>query len=327
MKCAVITEPGRAPDCLIFQERNNLTPVGEEIRVRVTATALNRADILQMRGLYPPPPGVPEDIPGLEFVGVIDACGDDVTAVEPGTRVFGLVGGGAFAEQVITNQQCVCPVPPELNDSDAAAVPEAFITAYDALVTQGGMRKDELVLIHAVASGVGSAAVQLVNLWGARAIGTAGGPRKLEAVGKFAPFMPINYIQENFRDAIEREYGKQPVDLILDLLGGSYWKPNLQLLRLKGRLMLVGLLAGSTEETPLALVLRKRLQIRGTVLRSRSLEEKIAVTRAFAEEVVPHFSTGSLRPVVDSVYRFSDLHEGIARMESRKNIGKIVFTL
>lgn len=327
MKCAVITKAENGPGRIAFSERNHLTPAGQEIRVRVTATALNRADLLQIRGLYPAPPGAPPDIPGLEFTGIVDACGEDVTAVEAGARVFGLVGGGAFAEQVVTHQHCVAPVPDELSDAEAAAVPEAFITAHDALVTQGGMHAGELVLIHAIASGVGSAAVQLAHLAGATAVGTAGSPRKLEAVSELAPFMPIHYIRENFKEAIERKYGREPVDLILDLLGGSYWKPNLQVLRPKGRLMLVGLLDGSTEETPLALILRKRLQIRGTVLRSRSTEEKIAVTRAFAAEVLPHLANGTLRPVIDSTYRFKDLHEGIARMESRQNIGKIVFTM
>lgn len=327
MKCAVITQNGRGTGALAFRERNILTPTGQEVRVRVTATALNRADLLQIRGLYPAPPGVPADIPGLEFTGIVDACGENVTAVEPGTRVFGLVGGGAFAEQVLTHQHCVTPVPDELSDAEAAAIPEAFITAYDALVTQGGMQAGELVLIHAVASGVGSAAVQLVHLIGATAIGTAGSAHKLETICLLAPFMPIQYVRDNFKEAIEREFGEQPVDLILDLLGGSYWKSNLQVLRPKGRLMLVGLLAGSTEETPLALILRKRLQIRGTVLRSRSLEEKIAVTRTFSAEVLPHLASGALRPVIDSVIPFSELHGGIAHMENRRNIGKIVFTL
>lgn len=323
MKCAVIKEPGR----LEFAERTNLAPAGDEIRVRVTATALNRADLLQIRGLYPAPPGAPPDIPGLEFTGVVDACGDTVTAVEAGERVFGLVGGGGFAEQVLTNQHCVARVPDGMSDTDAAAVPEAFITAHDALVTQGGMHGGELVLIHAVASGVGTAAVQLVHLAGARAVGTAGSPSKLEAVQKLAPFTPVHYISSNFREVIEREFGTEPVDLILDLLGGSYWKPNLRVLRPKGRLILVGLLDGSTVETPLPLILRKRLRVQGTVLRSRPLSEKIAVTRAFEEEVLPRFASGELKPVIDSVFRFKELHEGIARMESRRNIGKIVFTM
>ena len=175
MKCAVIEKHGKELENLVIQEREDLVARGENIRVRVTATAINRADLLQRRGLYPAPPGAPQDIPGLEFVGYVDQIGEAVTEWKGAEPVFGIVAGGSYAEQLVTHQRLAVPVPGGMSETDAAAIPEAFISAHDALVTQGGMKPGDLVLVHAVAGGVGSAALQLVHQWGARAIGTAGG--------------------------------------------------------------------------------------------------------------------------------------------------------
>jgi putative PIG3 family NAD(P)H quinone oxidoreductase len=292
----------------------------------VLATALNRADILQRLGMYPAPPGAPKDVPGLEFVGVIDQIGDAVTEWKGGERVFGIVAGGSYADQLINHQRLVVSVPEELSDTEAAAVPEVFITAHDALVSQGGMKPGDLVFIHAVAGGVGTAAVQLAHLWGARAIGTAGSDEKLEKVKALAPFYPVNYKKENFQTHIEEAFGNNSIDLILDCVGGSSWGQNIALLKIRGTLILLGLLGGPSAETPLSAILSKRLRIIGTVLRSRPLEEKLMATQAFAHQIVPHFGDKRLRPVIDSVFPFDQLHSATARMESNKNVGKIILT-
>lgn len=327
MKCAVIRRYGEELSNLVLTEREEPGASGENVRVRVTATALNRADLLQRRGLYDPPPGVVKDIPGLEFVGTVDRTGDAVTEWKGGERVFGLVPGGAYAEYVVSHQRTLVRVPDNMRDVEAAAVPEAFITAHDAVVTQGGVKPGDLVLVHGVAGGVGSAAVQIVRLWGASAVGTAGSRNKLNRVQEFAPFYPVNYREVDFREYIERRYGECPVDIVLDVIGGEYWERNLALLKPRGTLILVGLMGGSSAATPLAAILTKRLRVIGTVLRSRPIEEKIAVTKAFARQVLPHFGSGRLRPVVDSVFPFEQIHQATGRMEKRENIGKIILTM
>jgi putative PIG3 family NAD(P)H quinone oxidoreductase len=327
MRCAVIQKFGKALDNLLIMKRADLVAHGDNIRVRVSATALNRADLLQRRGLYPAPPGAPTDVPGLEFVGYVDQLGENVTAWKGGERVFGIVAGGSYAEQVVTHQRMVIPVPETLSDTEAAAIPEAFVAAHDALVTQGNMRSGDLVLIHAVAGGVGCAAVQLARVYGSQAIGTAGSEEKLARVAELAPFFPVNYRSEDFREKIEGTFGPSPLDLILDTVGAAYWIRNLEVLRARGRLVLLGTLGGIRAETPLATILSKRLHIKGTVLRSRPLEEKIAATQVFAKEVIPHFSESRLKPVIDSVYPLSQVREATERMEENRNIGKIVLTL
>lgn len=326
MKCAVIERHGREIENLVIQEREDLVARGENIRVRVTATAINRADLLQRRGLYPAPPGAPQDVPGLEFVGFVDQIGEEVTEWKGAEPVFGIVAGGSYAEQVVTHQRLAVPVPEGMSDTDAAAIPEAFISAHDALVSQGGMKAGDLVLIHAVAGGVGSAALQLVHRWGARAIGTAGSAEKLERVAELAPLTAINYKEEDFHERIQELFGPNAVDLILDTVGADYWQRNLATLKTCGRLLLFGIMSGFSAETPLATVLTKRLRIIGTTLRSRPLEEKILATQAFAHQVIPLLAQGRLQPVIDSVVDFDKLHKATERMERNENTGKIVLS-
>ena len=324
MKCAVIEKYGKELNNLFIKEKDDLVATGENIRVKVSATAINRADILQRRGLYLAPAGAPRDIPGLEFVGYIDQIGEGVTDWKGGERVFGILAGGSYAEQILTHQRMAVSVPDELSDNEAAAIPEAFIAAHDALVSQGGMKPGDLVLVHAVAGGVGSAAVQLVHLWGGRAIGTAGSLNKISKIRKLAPFYAVNYKEEDFQKNIEEEFGENSVDLILDVIGASYWQRNIAVLKDRGTLVLLGFMGGLSAETPLASVLSKRIHIIGTVLRSRPLEEKIQATKAFAHQVVPHFNGRRLQPVVDSVFPFDKLHQATARMENNENVGKII---
>jgi len=327
MRCAVIKRFGKELSNLAVEKREDLVPTGEFVRVRVAATALNRADLLQRRGLYPAPPDAPQDVPGLEFVGYIDQVGERVTEWRGGERVFGVVSGGSYADQLLTHQGLVVAVPDRLSEHEAAAVPEAFMVAHDALITQGEMQPGDLVLVHSVAGGVGSAAVQLVHASGGRAVGTGGTPQKLAVVSRLAPVVAVNYREEDFHDKIVNLFGKNAVALILDTVGAPYWKRNLDLLKVQGRLILLGMMGGAQAETPLATLLSKRLRIMGSTLRQRPLGEKIAVTRAFAKGVLPLLEQGKVKPVVDSVFPFAKLHEATARMENNENTGKIVLSL
>ncbi|MDY6855398.1 MAG: NAD(P)H-quinone oxidoreductase [Thermodesulfobacteriota bacterium] len=324
MRCAVIEKFGKDLNNLVITEREDLKSNGEEVRVNVTATAINRADVLQRRGFYPAPAGVVQDIPGLEFVGHIDQIGESVTQWKGKERVFGILAGGTYASQVVTHQRMVVSVPDELDDIEAAAVPEAFIAAHDALVTQGEMKTGYLVLIHAVAGGVGSAALQLVNLLGGETIGTAGSAEKISKVENLAPFTGVNYKEEDFQKVIEEKFGKSPIDLVVDVIGASYWERNIALLKSRGTLVLLGFMGGMKAQTNLSTVLSNRIRIIGTVLRSRPLEEKILATQAFSKQVVPHFKERRLKPVIDSVFPFDQLHEATARMENKENTGKII---
>lgn len=323
MRCAVIHIFGENLENLVVEDRPDLEARGEDIRVRVTATALNRADLLQRRGLYPSI----TDIPGLEFVGHIDQVGDRVGRWRGGERVMGIVPGGSYADQVVTHEALVTLAPGNLSGEEAAAVPEAFITAFDALSLQAAVCRDEYVLIHAVASGVGTAAVQLAHIWGARVLGTAGSWRKLDEVAKLTSFFPINYRESDFKDVIESDIGENAVDVILDVVGASYWERNIALLASRGRLVLIGRLGGSEAVTNLGSLMSKRIRIMGSVLRPRSLEEKSKVIEAFVEQVVPLVEQGKVKPVIDSVYEFEDLHRATARMENNENIGKIVLRM
>jgi len=330
MRCAVITNYGPSLDNLEMVERPDPVPGAGEVLVAVAATALNRADLLQRRGSYPAPATMPpstRDIPGLEFAGRVLEAGADVERWRPGDRVCGILSGGGYASRVVTRADQMVRVPQRLSDTEAAAVPEAFFTAFDALVLQGEMKAGERVLIHAVASGVGTAGVQLVRAWGASAAGTAGSIAKLNRVAEIAPFYPILYTAGDFAEVIAREFGENSVDLILDVIGAKYWEANLSVLRTRGRLILVGRMGGSEARTPLGMIMSKRLRIVGTVMRSRTLDEKAAVTRAFEDQVLPLFETGELKPVVDSVYPFERLKEATDRMENNLNVGKIVLEL
>jgi putative PIG3 family NAD(P)H quinone oxidoreductase len=330
VKCVVIREYGDSLENLVVVDRPDPAPGPGEVAVSVSATALNRADLLQRRGRYPTPPGLPvhlRDIPGLEFAGTVEATGPGVTRWRSGDRVFGILPGGGYASRVVTPESLVLPVPGNLADVEAAAVPEAFFTAFDALVLQCAMSAGDRVLIHAVASGVGTAAVQLVKAWEASAIGTAGSVAKLNRVAALAPFYPIDYKTTEFAEAIAGEFGEDAVDIVLDVVGADYWKANLSVLKTGGRLILVGRLGGSDAETPLGILMSKRLRIIGTVMRSRSLDEKTAVTRAFEEKVLPLLRNGKLKPVVDSVFPLTGVREATERMERNENVGKIVLTL
>ncbi|MEW5739076.1 MAG: NAD(P)H-quinone oxidoreductase [Myxococcota bacterium] len=313
------------PEGLRVEDVPPPAPGPDEIRVKVKATALNRADLLQTMGLYPAPPGVPADIPGLEYAGEVAEVGARVTRWKVGDRVMGLVGGGAWAEELTTHEREALPIPAGLSFSDAAAIPEAFTTAWDALVLQGKMSVGSQVLIHAVASGVGTAALQLCRAYGAHAIGTGRSERKLERAKALGLPRALLVKGPPFADEV-KALSAGGVDVALDLVGGDWVPETLDALKPGGTLMLVGLVAGASADVPLRTVLGKRLRIQGTTLRARAVEEKISVARQFEQRVVPLFSTGQLKPVVDAVLPMSELKSALARLASNDTFGKLVLT-
>ena len=325
MKAVVITAPGGV-DVLEVREVARPEPSLGQVLVRVHATALNRADLMQREGRYPPPPGVPRDIPGLEFAGEVAELGPEVTRWKVGQRVFGIVGGGAYAEYLVSHERLLAEIPEALSYAEAAAVPEAFITAHDALVTQASLRPSESVLIHAVASGVGLAAVQLVRALGAVPFGTARGQGKLARAKQLG--LEDGWAATDDLSALaahaKRWSGGRGINVVLDLVGGAYFPVSIEVMAPLGRLMVIGTIAGRDAQIPLGRVLSSRITIRGTMLRGRALEEKIVATRAFEEQVVPLLARGLVRAVVDREYPLADVRAAHTRLESNETVGKIV---
>lgn len=321
---AIVIRGAGGPEVLEEATRPIPEPGRGEIRVRVRATGLNRADLIQRRGHYPAPPGVPADVPGLEYAGVVDATGAGAGRWKAGDRVMGIVGGGAYAEYVVVHEDEAIAVPSSLSLEEAAAVPEAYVTAHDALFTQLGLRSGERVLVHAVGSGVGTAALQLAVAAGARVFGTSRSAWKLDRCAALGLEVAIDTSREDFVEVVRERTGGAGVDVILDLVGGSFLARSLRALATRGRIALVGLVAGNGAELDLGLLLRKRATIVGTVMRSRSLEEKVQVARAFADFALPLFETGRLRPVVDETITPADIRDAHRRMEANQTFGKIV---
>lgn len=325
MRAVRIREPGDA-DVLQVREVADPEAGPDDVVVEVRAAGLNRADLYQRRGHYPAPPGAPADIPGLEYAGVVAEVGRRVRDLSPGDRVMGLVGGGAYAERVATPVGMALPVPERLSLVEAAGVPEVFVTAWDALHRQLDLRMGESVLIHAVGGGVGTAALQLAAVGGAsRIFGTASGP-KLRAVADLElPLdVPVDYREEDFAEVVRRDTDGGGVNAILDVVGGEYWDRNVASLAPRGRMVLVGLLGGRSAEVDLGAVLRNRLTVVGTVLRSRPLSEKLALTREFRERVLPLLAGGRLRPVVDRTFPLEEASAAHRFMEENRNVGKVV---
>jgi NADPH2:quinone reductase len=323
VKAIVIRSPG-GPEVLELADVPAPEPQRGEVAVAVRATAVNRADLLQRMGHYPAPPHAPKDIPGLEFAGEVVALGDDVSDWAIGERVFGLAGGGGYAERVVAPSRALAAIPGRLSFVEAAATPEAFITAWDAMVTQGRLAAGETVLVHAVGSGVGTAAAQLARAIGARAVGTARTAEKLERARALG--LAVGVVPEGgrFAVAVRDALSGRGVDVVLDLVGGPYVAESLVCCAPRARVVLVGLMAGARAELDLGAILSRRLELRGTVLRSRPLEEKIEVTRAFARHVVPLLENGVVAPVVDRVLplaRAAEAHEYVA---SNVGFGKVV---
>lgn len=323
MRAIVITRPGAA-DVLEQQERPVPEPGMGQVRVRVHASALNRADIHQRQGTYPAPSGASPDIPGLEYSGEVDALGAGASLWQVGDRVMGITGGGAHAEYLCVHEREALPMPRRLDFADAAAIPEAFLTAYDALFRQLDVRIGEHVLIHAVASGVGTAALQLATHAGATVIGTSRSADKLARMRDLGLQLDVDASTDEWPAHVESFVGKNGVHAIVDLVGGPYLAGNMRVLALRGRLILVGLTAGRTAPLDMGVMLGKRLHVMGTMLRSRPVEEKITLAREFSERIVPLFDSEQLRPIVDRVFSFTDIRAAHDLMESNATLGKIV---
>ncbi|HSK17514.1 MAG TPA: NAD(P)H-quinone oxidoreductase [Longimicrobiales bacterium] len=333
MRAIVITRAG-GPDVLVLRDVAAPEPGPRQIRVRVHATAVNRADLLQRAGNYPAPTDVPQDIPGLEYAGTVEGLGAGVTRWIEGDRVMGLVGGGGYSEYIITHEDEALPVPASLSLTEAAAVPEAFITAHDALITRMQLRPGESLLIHAVGSGVGTAALQLAKAHDAFVLGTQRSAWKLERARSLGLDVPILAEAADFADQVMRRMSErsdadeQPgVHGILDLVGGGYLAGNLRAIRELGRIIVVGLVAGAKSELDMRLLLRKRATLVGTVLRARSLEEKIDAVHAFTRDVMPLLDAGSVKPVIDEVLPLAQAARAHEMVEGNGTYGKVVLEI
>lgn len=326
MRAAVIVEHG-GPEVLKVQQIEEPTPTRGEVLVAVKATALNRADLAQRRGRYPAPPGIRGDVPGLEIAGVVIGLGEGVQGIHLGSRVMGLLGGAGYAEKVVIHSQMLLPIPANLTFPEAASLPEVYFTSYDALFNQCALQIDESVLIHAAGSGVGTAAIQLARLVGAKTFGTMGSQHKLTEAIKLGLDVGINYHDHEFEAVVHAHTVGLGVNVILDVIGGPYFNANLRSLALRGRLVLVGSMGGSQVETDLSLLSSKRLRIHGTVLRARPLEEKIALSKQIKKNILPYFENGRLRPVVDRIFSLDEVAEAHTYMETNQNFGKIVLSL
>jgi NADPH2:quinone reductase len=320
---AIVNTTAGGPEVLEQQRRAIPFPGRSHIRVRVHASAMNRADVSQRRGNYPPPSGYPADIPGLEYAGEVDAVGDMATLWKPGDRLMGIVGGGAHAEFVCVHEREAIAIPEGMEFSEAAAIPEAFLTAYDALFNQLEMEIGERLLIHAVGSGVGTAGLQLANLAGLKVIGTSRSADKLARAVELGPLQGVDTSSRDWVSAVEA-LAPEGVHGIMDLVSGPFVAGNLRVAGSRGRIVIVGLTAGAQTAIDLGLILRKRIKLIGTVLRSRPLEEKILLAREFADLIMPMFKDGSLHPVVDSVMSFNEIRSAHDLMENNSTFGKII---
>ncbi len=300
----------------------------DEVLVDVVATALNRADLLQRQGLYPGPSvldgdGNAYEVPGMEFSGTVAAVGARVAGAKVGDPVMGIVGGGSYAEQLVTHERLLMPVPASVSLADAAAIPEVFVTAFDALVAQGGLTAGRTALVHAGASGVGTAAIQIAKAIGARIVVTTS-TGKVERCRELGADVVVDYTTDDFVAACKETTGGRGVDVVLDVIGGEYLARNLSSVGTGGRIIQVGVMGGGPAEVNLGVVLMKKAQIIGTTLRSRPVEEKIAICRRFVTEVLPWFDLGALSPVIDRRYPLADIAAAHEYLAENTSVGKVL---
>ena len=324
MKAIVIKTPGEQP-ILELIDLPSSAPEIHEVKVKVKAVGVNQADVMQVKGKYPAPPEYPQDIPGLEFAGVVDAVGAAVNKLKVGDRVFGLIGGGAYTEEINIHADCVTKIPSNISFVDAAAIPEVFITAYDALITQLKLAMGECLLISAIGSGVGLAALQIAKHMGVTVIGSSRSKEKLKQTDVFALDHKIFVEDGKFALKIKEVYPAGP-DVIFELVGGDYLAEDINCAAPQGRIILVGLLAGRSANLDLVKILTKRLLIKGTTLRSRPLAEKIQANQILENNLVPLFQSGKLRPVIDQIFSLKDAAAAIKHLDSGNVFGKVVLT-
>lgn len=323
---AIVVQAGQEQPQLIWTDAADVEMGPEEVLVDVKATAVNRADLSQARGNYPPPPGASE-ILGLEMAGVIVATGEAVRGWQPGDRVAALLPGGGYAEQAAVHQDMLLRLPDAWSFAQGAAVPEVWYTAFVNLFLEGGLKAGETVLIHAGGSGVGTAAIQLARAAGARVLITAGAERKLAFGRELGADVAINYKEEDWLPPVLAATDGAGVDVILDPVGGSYLARNVQALRPFGRLVNIGLLGGGEGELNMALLLRGRLRIVGSTLRTRPLAEKIRITQQFRERFWPSLTSGELRPIIDTTFPITEAQAAHAYVRQDRNTGKVILLL
>jgi len=321
-KAIRILEPG-GPEVLEVGEIELPAPGPSQVLVEVAAAGLNRADCLQRRGFYPAPPGVPADVPGLEFAGRVESVGDEVSDWKAGDRVMGIVAGGSMATRLLTEGVELMLVPSELSLEEAAAVPEVFLTAYDAIVLQGGLHSGQTVLLHAVASGVGTAGIQIADAIGASSVGTSRSANKLPRCTELGLTHAVHVEDGQFADSVLAA-APNGVNVILDTVGAAYLSQNIKVIAKQGRIIVIGLMGGAKAELALGALLAKRVSIQGSVLRSRSSAEKAELTKSFTTEMLGKFVSGQLKPIIDEVMEMSDVQSAHKRMDENETFGKLV---
>ena len=321
-KAIRIREPG-GPEVLELGEVELSPPGPSQVLVEVAAAGLNRADCLQRRGFYPAPPGVPADVPGLEFAGLVESVGNEVSDWKPGDRVMGIVGGGSMTTRLVTEGAELMSVPAQLSLEEAAAVPEAFLTAYDAVVLQGGLRAGQTVLLHAVASGVGTAGIQIAAAVGASSVGTSRSAHKLPRCTALGLTHAVLVEEGRFADNVLAAV-PNGADVILDTIGAAYLSQNIKVIAKQGRLIVIGLMGGVKAELALGALLAKRASIHGSVLRSRSSKEKAELTKSFTDQMLGKLESGELKPIVDEVMEMDAVRSAHERMDSNETFGKLV---
>jgi putative PIG3 family NAD(P)H quinone oxidoreductase len=325
MKAVVFASKG-GPEVVEWRDAPDPRPQRGEVLVRVRASAMNRADLLQRRGLYPPPPGWREDVPGLELAGEVEAVGDGVTAWRPGDRVMAIASGEAHAELAVAHERMLVPVPGNLSWEEAGALMEAGLTSHDALFTLGALRPGWPVLVHAAGSGVSTAAIQIAKAAGATVIGTSRTADKLErarALGLDHGVL-VGKEEPRFAAEVKKLTGGRGVPLVLDFVGAPYVAENLGSLATGGRVVVIGVMGGPKAQVDLGKLLALRATMIGTTLRMRPLEEKIAATQSFARDVLPLVASGRVKAIVDSTIPMSGAREAHERMERNESFGKLV---
>lgn len=311
---------------LVIDETETPKPNENEVLIKTSAIGVNRADLLQKKGLYPAPKGVSE-ILGLEASGEIVECGKGVDSSLAGKRVATLLAGGAYAEYVIANKELLFLLNENISDVQGAAISEAYLVAYLNLYLEGNLKENELVYINAGASGIGIAAIQLLKITNNKIIASAGSNKKINYLNNLGADLSINYKEENIKEKIEEKFGKRPVNLILDMVGASDFGDNLSLLSTDGRLVLIGYQSGRRAEIDFGKILLKRLTVKGSTLRHRELDFKINLIKNFKEKFWNKFLTSQIVPVIDKTFSFENANDAHSYMESNANIGKIVIKL
>ena len=325
MTVIAIRTPG-GPEVLTPEPRPVPSPGAGEILVKVAAAGVNRPDVMQRMGQYPPPPGAP-DIPGLEIAGEVVACGSGVTRWKQGDKVMALVVGGGYAEYCLAHESHALPVPSGLSLIEAAAVPETFFTVWYNAFERGRLAAGETALIHGGTSGIGTTAIQLAKAFGARAIATAGTPEKCEACRKLGAEVAINYKTEDFVEATKKATGGRGADLVLDIIGGDYIERNYEAAAVEGRILQIAFQSSPRATVDFRRLMLKRLTHTGSTLRARAVADKAAIARAIEAKVLPLIATGRVKPVIDSTFALREAAAAHARMDSSQHIGKIVLTL